>query len=242
MKKAILFDLDGTLLPMHTDEFVQTYIKELAKQVAHIVDPKQFVNALWKGTEAMIKSVDSTITNEKIFEETFLNLLSIEREKIWPTLDDFYENVFPSFSYLCKPTPTARKVVEEAMNQGFIVVVATNPVFPKVAIDHRLKWAGIIDLPFEHVTVYENSTFTKPHAQYYESICEKINVDSENCIMVGNDMQEDMVASKIGMKTFLVEGYVIDRGEPNYSIDDRGTLEDLYEKMKNKQGIFSYFE
>lgn len=239
MNKTIMFDLDGTLLPMDTETFIHTYIKELSEYVSHLVDPKQFVHALWKGTEAVIKNLDEKITNEKVFEETFLNLLSIKREEIWPILDDFYEKVFPNFSYLSKPTPIARKVVEEAVEKGFKVVVATNPVFPKVAIDHRLKWAGVIDLPFEHITVYENSTFTKPHVQYYQAICDKLNVNPENCIMVGNDVQEDMVASKLGMKTFLVEGYVIDRGEPAYRIDDKGTLEELYEKINNRQGIFS---
>lgn len=239
MQKVILFDLDGTLLPMDTEKFIHNYIKELSKYVSHLVDPKEFVNALWKGTEAAIRNLDGSVTNEQVFEKTFLELLSINREEIWPTLDEFYEKVFPTFSYLCKPTPMARQVVEEAIQQGFKIVVATNPVFPKVAIDHRLSWAGVIDLPFEHVTVYENSTFTKPHVQYYQSICDKLNVDPKNCIMVGNDKQEDLPASQIGMKTFLVEGYIIDRGEPDFPVDDQGSLEELYEKIKNRQGIFA---
>ncbi|WP_078596708.1 HAD family hydrolase [Evansella clarkii] len=238
MAKVILFDLDGTLLPMDTEAFVQNYIKELAPRVAHIVEPEIFVKALWAGTEAMMKSTDGEKTNEQVFEATFLSLVDVKKEEIWPALDEFYEKVFPSFSHLCEPTPVARQVVEEAVKQGYKVAVATNPVFPKAAIYHRLNWAGIDDLPFELVTVYEESIFTKPHAQYYKYITDKLGVAPEECIMVGNDKQEDMVAGKLGMKTYLVEGYVIDRGEPQYPVDDQGTLEELYEKLKNKEGLF----
>ncbi|UCZ54139.1 HAD family hydrolase [Bacillus shivajii] len=239
MTKVILFDLDGTLLPMDTDAFVQQYIKELAPKVAHIIDPKLFVKALWAGTDAMMKNLDREKTNEQVFEETFLSIVPVEKDDIWPTLDHFYENVFPTFSYLCEPTPLAKQVVEEAVNQGYRVAVATNPVFPKTAIYHRLKWAGIDDQPFEVVTVYEESVYTKPHTHYYEHICEQLNVKPEECIMVGNDKQEDMVASEVDMKTFLVEGHVIDRGEPQYQIDDQGTLQDFYESLKEQKGLFA---
>lgn len=226
--KAILFDLDGTLLPMDTDEFVKVYMKELAKRVAHIHDPQEFSKALWAGTHAMIKSTDETKSNEQVFQETFLALLGLEKEQIWPTLDAFYRDVFPSFSYLCEPTPLARKVVEAALAQGFKVAVATNPLFPRTAIDERIRWAGLGDVKFDYVTVYENSFFTKPHLQYYRNICVELGVKPEKCMMVGNDRQEDMTASIIGMRTYLVEGNIIDRGEPSYQVDMQGTLEDLY--------------
>ncbi|WP_096202300.1 HAD family hydrolase [Bacillus sp. FJAT-45350] len=238
MIKAILFDLDGTLLPMDTNAFVKHYIKELAPRVAHIMDPEEFVKALLAGTDAMMKNMEGSLTNEKVFEQKFLSLANVKKEEIWPTLDHFYDNVFPTFSTLCQPTPIARKVVEEAVKQGYRVAIATNPVFPKSAITHRLKWAGIDDLPFEVVTVYEESSYTKPHVEYYQEICERLGVQPNECMMVGNHIQEDMIASSIGMKTYLVEGYVIDKGEPSYAIDDRGTLEDLYGILTKQEGLF----
>lgn len=236
--KAILFDLDGTLLPMDTELFVKNYVKELAPKVAHILHPDEFVKALFSGTEAMMRNLDPNKTNEQVFEERFLALTNLNKEAIWPVLDKFYVETFPTFSHMSSPSPLGRKIVEEAIDQGYQVAVATNPVFPKAAIYHRLTWAELDDLPFEMVTVYEESAFTKPHAQYYQAIAEKIGVNPEECLMVGNDKQEDMAASITGMKTFLVEGYVIDRGEPVYSVDDQGTLEDLYEKLKKKEGLF----
>ncbi|MDQ0254301.1 FMN phosphatase YigB (HAD superfamily) [Evansella vedderi] len=239
MAKAILFDLDGTLLPMDTESFVKVYISQLAPRVAHIMDPNDFIKALWTGTEGMMRNLDPEKTNEQVFEETFLSIIPVKKEDIWATLDEFYENIFPTFSHLCEPTPVARQIAEEALHQGYKIAVATNPVFPKAAIYHRLKWAGIDDIPFELVTVYEESMFTKPHSQYYKDIYQRLEVKPEECIMVGNDKQEDMVASEVGMKTFLVEGFVIDRGEPQYTIDDQGTLSELYTKLKERTGLFA---
>ncbi|WP_314733398.1 HAD family hydrolase [Anaerobacillus sp. CMMVII] len=206
--------------------------------MAHIIDPEPFLKALWAGTEAMMRNLDHEKTNEMVFEETFLQLVNLKKEDIWPTLDDFYTNVFPTLSHLSSPTPLARKVVSTALERGYRVAVATNPVFPKAAIHERLNWAGIADMPFEVVTVYENSSFTKPHPEYYQEICDRLEVNPKECIMIGNDKQEDLAASKIGMKTFLVEDYVIDRGEPVYPIDDHGTLEQLHEKLVNREGLF----
>ncbi|WP_216828628.1 HAD family hydrolase [Alkalihalobacterium elongatum] len=239
MAKVILFDLDGTLLPMDTEAFIQTYIKELAPRVSHIIEPQHFVPALWAGTEAMMKNLDPSLTNERVFEETFLKVANVKKEEIWPALDHFYDAVFPTFSHLSQPSTVAKKIVDEAFSQGYRVAIATNPVFPKVAIHHRLQWAGVADMPFEMVTVYEESTFTKPHTHYYEDICNRLEVTPEECIMIGNDMQEDMVVSTMGMRTFLVEGHVIDRGTATYSIDESGTLEDLYERIVKRTGVFA---
>lgn len=239
MTKALLFDLDGTLLPMDTEDFVKQYFKAFSPKAAAHMEEEVFINALLKGTGAMIANVKPERTNQEVFEETFIALTKVDRETFWPVLDRFYEETFPTLSHLTQPTPLARKVVEEALDQGYRVAIATNPVFPRAAIEQRIKWAGVDHLPFEVVTVYEESNFTKPHRQYYEMICDRLKLAPEQCIMIGNDVQEDMGVSEFGMKNFLVHGHVIDRGNPQYTIHDQGTLEDLYNKMKNREGIFA---
>lgn len=53
---TVLFDLDGTLLPMDNDEFTRGYFKLLAAKLApHGYEPKQLVDAIWAGTAAMVK-------------------------------------------------------------------------------------------------------------------------------------------------------------------------------------------
>lgn len=236
--KAILFDLDGTLLPMDTDDFLTHYFKAIAGHVKHIMEPNTVIEHIMSSTKAVIVNEDAQRTNEQVFIEEFLRRSKLRQEDIWPVFDQFYADVFPELRAHVHPNRLSRRIIQEALQQGYRLVVATNPVFPRAAIRERMKWSEIDDLPFEWVTVYEESHFCKPALQYYAEICEHIGVKPEDCIMVGNDVQEDMVASQLGMKTFLVTDYAVDRGHPHYRIDERGTLEELYAKLKNRSGIF----
>ncbi|MFC4547313.1 HAD family hydrolase [Paenactinomyces guangxiensis] len=238
MIKACLFDLDGTLLPLDTDQFVETYLKALAPYVAHIIPPDKLVPAIWKATMAMIESNDGNLTNEQVFEQEFLRLTGLKREEIWPAFDRFYEIEFPKLRDYAGHNPAARQAVQAALDQGYKVAVATNPVFPKTAILERMRWAGVDDLPFEWVTVYEETHYCKPRPEYYLEVAEYLSVKPQECVMVGNDMQEDMVASTVGMNTFYLTEYRIDRGKPVYPVDQEGSLSDLIDLICKGRGFF----
>ncbi|MCF6094600.1 HAD family hydrolase [Microaerobacter geothermalis] len=237
--KAILFDLDGTLLPMDTDGFIEKYLQLLAPRVAHIIEPKDFVKQLWASTHEMIKNNDPNTTNEQVFTEHFLKNTHLKREIIWPIFDHFYREIFPILKEHTNPTPLSRNIVETALDRGYKIAIATNPVFPREAIVHRMRWAEVDDLPFDWVTVYEESHFCKPNPNYYIEVANQLNIHPENCIMVGNDIQEDMVAGKTGMRTYLVRDYLIDRGNMAYHRDDEGSLEDLHNQLATGKSIFS---
>jgi HAD superfamily hydrolase (TIGR01549 family) len=236
---TILFDLDGTLLEMRTEPFVQNYLKELGRYIGDKYDAQKLLTLIWDATKAMIMSKEPEKTNEQVFIDYFTEHGEWDREELWPIFDAFYRDVFPTLSHLTYPSPWAKKIVEAAKQHGYRVAVATNPVFPRDAIHHRLAWIGMSAEEFELVTVYEESHYTKPHPDYFLEICEKLGVEPTECIMVGNHMQEDMVASKLGMKTFLVTDWMEDRGEPQYPVDQRGTIEQLYTAIVERQGVFA---
>jgi len=236
---AILFDLDGTLLEMQTEPFIQGYMQELGRYVAGRFDPTKLLGLIWEGTKAMMADPDAEKTNEQVFTAYLLEHGGWKKEELWPVFDAFYRDVFPGLSRLTFPSPWAKKIVDEAKAQGYRVVVATNPVFPRDAIHHRLAWIGLSADEFELVTVYEECHFTKPNPRYFLEICGKLGVQPADCIMVGNHMQEDMAASQVGMKTFLVTNWLEDRGEPQYEVDQRGTLEELYLAIANRSGVFA---
>ena len=74
MITTILFDLDGTLLPMDQDVFVKSYFKELAiKLIPHGYDPKTLTDAIWGGTAAMVKN-DGSRLNKDAFWEFFCRI------------------------------------------------------------------------------------------------------------------------------------------------------------------------
>jgi FMN phosphatase YigB (HAD superfamily) len=67
----------------------------------------------------------------------------------------------------------------------------------------------------------------KPNPEYFLDLASRLDVEPSACLMVGNDVQQDLPASEAGMGTFLVEGQVIDRGSSQFEPDARGSLEDL---------------
>ena len=66
----------------------------------------------------------------------------------------------------------------------------------------------------------ERMHFCKPNPAYYQEILELLGAKAEECLMIGNDVEEDMVAATLGIKTRLVTDLLISRDqlqiEPNY--------------------------
>lgn len=211
MIKAILFDLDGTLLPMDYDKFLHTYFGLLARKVAPFgYEPGTFVDNLWQAVKAMVIN-DGSKSNEDAFWQAFA---SIYGEKVYediPIFNEFYRNEFNGAKAACGFDKAAKEVVELARKCADKVVLATNPLFPSIATENRMSWAGLEPGDFDLFTTYENSTFSKPNPMYYKEICDKIGVASSECLMVGNDVDEDMVAEKLGMQVFLLTDCLINK-------------------------------
>jgi len=223
--KAVLFDLDGTLLDNNMDVFLPHYFKMLTARVAHILPPDEFMAHLMQASNAMVTN-DGRATNEEVFAALFYPLAGHSREGVEPILEDFYANDFPELRQHTRCKPEARQVVQLAFDLGCEVVIATNPLFPASAVQQRLEWAGVADFPYQLVTTYENSCAAKPNLVYYEQILETIGCSAEQSLVVG-DEDMDMVAAHLGCLTFLVPGprtaLAPATPEPTY----RGTLVDL---------------
>ncbi len=212
MIKAVLFDLDGTLLPMEQDGFAKCYFKSLAAFLApHGYEPAKLIAGINAGVEAMVRN-DGSMLNEDVFWQAFADSYGEEATKDKDVFDNYYRTDFVKAKDFCKYNPAAAKAVNEILNKGYRVALATNPVFPKIATEARIFWAGLEPDNFEIITTYENSYFCKPNPKYYSSVAEKMGVKPEECLMVGNDAVEDVAALKSGMKVFLITDCLIDRG------------------------------
>lgn len=223
--KAILFDLDGTLLESNMDVFLPHYLKLLTARVAHILPPDEFIAHLMQASNAMVTN-DGRATNEEVFAAAFYPFDGHSREELEPIFVDFYTDDFPALRQHTRHKPEARQVVRRAFDLGCDVVIATNPLFPAAAIEQRLEWAGVADFAYRLVTTFENSRAAKPNLLYYEQILESIGHPAQACLMIG-DEDMDMVAAHLGCTTFLVPGprtaLAPTTPEPTY----RGTLADL---------------
>lgn len=225
-RDTILFDLDGTLLPIDQDLFMQEYLQAVAEHFHWLAEPRIFLRHFWQASEAMMAN-DGSMTNAEAFWRTFTRLMKKEQEELLPHFEQYYTRVFPRLKKCCQPTPLARQIVETALAKGYQVVLATNPLFPVEATRERMHWAGIADLPWSHITYYDSYRSSKPAVRYFQEVCENIQRPPQACYMFGNDAQEDLVASTLGIATGLVTDCLIDRGEPVYPAHWRGSLTDL---------------
>lgn len=225
--RALLLDLDGTLLDINMELFIPAYIRLLALEFTKHCSPEAFAAHLLGATREMIESCEPGSTNEAVFFSDFCRRLGQPLESVYPLFGQFYETGFPLLRSWSKPRPYAREVVDAARGRGLKLALATNPLFPLTAVSYRLEWAGLSPDRFDLITTVENSHFCKPRPEYYLEIAEKISCAPVNCLMAGNDVQEDLCAAEVGMDTFLVEGMILDRvgGELQYTY--RGSLEDL---------------
>ena len=129
--EAILFDMDGTLLPMDQRIFVKHYFGELAKVLApYGVDGEALNTALWGGVRAMVKN-DGTKSNEEVFWDYFDQYIQIEqgRDELERIITKFYTNEFHKVKEYMGENPLARKMVETAHAQAPKVILATNPKY-----------------------------------------------------------------------------------------------------------------
>lgn len=224
---TLLFDLDGTLLDVDLDIFLKYYIQAVAARVAPFVDPKAFIPQLLASTKAMVEDVNPQRTNQDVFLDHFFSHVHCPREVLMPVFDDFYARDYPRLRIHTRPNPASRAALLAAQSRGYGLVVATNPLFPLVAIRERLAWAGVDDFPYLLVTCYEDMHFCKPNLEYYEEICRMIGRRPDECLMVGNDVEEDLVASRLGIKTYLVTDRLINRRGIEPRADFSGTMADL---------------
>ena len=225
--KAIFFDLDGTLLPMDLSEFTECYMKRFAAKMAlHGYEPEHFVKAMWAGVIAMTEN-DGSMTNEERFWESFSAALGKNAKTDEPLFDEFYKEEFPKIQSVCGYDERAARIVKYAVARGYRTVLATSPIFPEIATLTRLQWAGVDPADFELITTFENSSYTKPNPDYYKKLCETVGLMPEECLMVGNDMRDDMVAASIGMKVFLLTDWLINRKNEDISLYPNGSFEEL---------------
>lgn len=215
--KYILFDMDGTLLPMDAGVFARTYFKLLTKKMLpHGYEPETLINGINAGITAT-QSNDGTYTNEELFWKHFAGISGERVLADRALFEEFYSLDFQRISSTCGCTPEAKATVALCRDLGYPVVIATEPIFPLGAQESRLRWAGVDPSSVEFITSYETSHYCKPDLGYYREITDRLGVRPEECVMIGNDVEEDMAAENLGMRVFLLTDCLINKGGADIS-------------------------
>jgi FMN phosphatase YigB (HAD superfamily) len=231
MLNTILFDLDGTLLPMDMKTFEKLYFGAMSDCLADLIGPKELAKNIWASTTVMVKNTEHR-TNEDIFMEDFKTRIDGDIEVYKDRFDKFYDAEFIQAKVAVFESKLIQESVKLLKEKGYKLVIATNPLFPLKAIHHRIRWAGFEPSEFEYITSYEQNHYCKPQLKYYEEILKDVGKTPKECMMVGNDVQEDIIAGKLGLKTFLIKDCLLNRTDDEIAVDYEGDYESFYEFVK----------
>lgn len=240
MMDTILFDLDGTLLPLDMEKFTEIYFREMGYMFKDMIDPRLLAKNIWTATEEMVRNTEHK-TNEEVFMDKFSELIDGDISEYKKRFDCFYDTLFHKTRESVESQPLIRECIDILKKKNYKMVIATNPMFPRKAIHHRIEWAGLDLKDFIYITSYENNHYCKPQLHFYKEILDVIGKNPEQCMMVGNDVQEDLIALKLGMKTFLVKNHMIHRTQEAIDCTYEGEYQDFYNFVKDLPAVSASF-
>ncbi len=208
---TVLFDLDGTLLPMDQEAFVKQYFGALAAYMApYGFAPEALIQSVWDATRKVLQN-DGSCSNCDRFWSSFTDRYGEAAITHRPDFDRFYVTDFEKARAATWVQPLAAECIRLLKEKGYRLILATNPIFPKAATCARIRWAGLDPADFEWITTYENAGYCKPNPKYYAEILQNIGAKAEDCLMVGNDAEEDMCAASLGIEVLLLTDCLINR-------------------------------
>lgn len=223
---TILLDLDDTLLTIDMECFVHAYVKGLTLALSDFADAEQISAALLEATHAILPNEDPALTNEQVFFESFLPHLHGPFEQIEAAVATYFSRDYPTLKRFTQPRPAAPLLVQALFCRNYKVVIATNPLYPKPAIEQRLAWTDALDFPYQLVTAMENMHACKPSPAYYQEILQTIDSQPAETLMVGDDPKNDIApAGGLGCQTWWIPGN--EGVTEGVQADYQGSLDDL---------------
>ncbi len=226
MKPTLLLDLDDTLLNTNQDVFVPAYLRALSTGFDPRLDPAAVGRALLSSTALMNQSEDFSYTLREVFEAAFSPQFGITNQEFNSHMEEFYSEIFPTLQGITSQNPHAKPFIDWAFSQGFRVLIATDPLLPRAATWHRVRWAGLEPERFELISTFDDFHFSKTHAAYYAEVLGRVGWPEGPVLMVGNDMERDILpAKKLGLATFFVDAEPGSTSGPEAG--HHGNLQDL---------------
>ncbi|BAS27723.1 HAD family hydrolase [Limnochorda pilosa] len=225
--RALLLDLDGTLIDLDLDRFLEQYARLLAGYFVPEVPPERFGPAFMEAAMFMLSEGHSDRSNGERFYDRFCAAAGVDPAWAHERAERFYDEAYPSLRSMVQPLEVAPEVVARARERGWVVVLATQPLFPRRAIVERMRWGGLDPGGFDFIAHMDAFHACKPHALFFEELCREIRVAPERCVMVGNDVHDDLPAAHLGMPTFLARDFVLRADHPAPPPRAEGSLRDL---------------
>ncbi len=207
MIKAVLLDLDDTLITTNTEQFFPLYLHELDRYAADLTAPEPFLPSLMAAFEATLSAYEPSRSLYDRLLDRLSTAVGIDHDELEGVFNSFYEERYPALGGHVAARNDAVPLLNWLFSAGCRVVVATNPGLPATAIRRRMRWGGIEPeaYPFDLITSLEEMHFGKPYAEYYAEIVTRLEIEPGEAIMVGDDWEADLVsATEAGLHTFWI--------------------------------------
>lgn len=214
MLKAVLFDMDDTLLSINLSTFIALLAKDETALIASIMRKNILpvtaqLGATLFDLNGNAREDDDTATNRAFYNARLRERIGIDLdEPVVREVFDYYEREILATKndslIAAHPREGAHDALECVLGRGLRIALFTNPAFSQACIETRMKWAHLEDAPFEVVTTLENSTRCKPSPIYYLEHIKRMGLEPYEVLMVGNDPKRDIVSSAIGIQTAYV--------------------------------------
>ena len=232
MKPVVFFDMDGTLLNMGESAFEKEYLQRMLLFFERKFPGKgkDVMKAMGYAAEKM-KQNDGSQSNEILFWQAFEKASGQTRENFEPQFLQYYSTDYAHIGDDYVPDTAMKELVHLLAKKGYQLVVATNPLVPQIANQQRVRWAGVGDVEWLEITSFEKYSSCKPNVRFYQEICDRLQLDPKDCIMIGNSITDDGVAQQIGMDFYLLLGENPESDAATYA-GQKGTREELLELVK----------
>lgn len=234
---TVIFDLDGTLLPMDMNVFLKTYLHEISNAFMDIYEPRAFVSHLMNATQHVLSN-DGRKKNSELFFEKFELLIDRPLDIFIERFECFYDNEFENLRKVVYPNSYVKESIEILKSKGYRLAIATNPIFPRKAVEKRILWAELDPNDFVYISSFEKNSFCKPHSNFFIEVLDAIGKEAYDCLMVGNDVQEDLAAEKVGIKTYLITDHLINRLEVVAKSAHKGDYKEFFDFAQKLPIVF----
>ncbi|MGB7594004.1 MAG: HAD family hydrolase [Erysipelotrichaceae bacterium] len=233
---TFFFDLDGTLLPIDGKKFEELYFHGLSARFTDLYSPSDFIQLIWNATKAMVADT-RPITNETAFMEALGSVVNGNLGEMQNRFTDFYATGFDKVREAVIENAEVHESIRLLKQKGYDLVIATNPMFPRLAIEKRIEWTGLDRSDFSYVTSFEDNHYCKPQPMFFQEILDTLKKTPQEVIMVGNDVEEDLVAGKLGIQTYLITNHNINRKNKEVVADHIGDYADFLKFVESLPDI-----
>lgn len=212
MIKAVLFDLDDTLLDINFTAFMTRYVAGLSGLLGDISRaPAPLMGIPFTKAYLAIEDRDRSddLTNHQLFINKVHALTGIPMDDpaIADAIDCYEREFVPAMRggiVAARPQRGGRQAVDVVHELGLTCALATNPAFSEACVEARMSWADVSLKDFVRISNWDNAYRLKPNARFYQEFVNALGLTCDECLMVGNDSRRDFARPDCGLRTIYV--------------------------------------